>query len=187
METSTAINPNLLSNRLKNSMSSKDEKSASVEAAISNFLKNKKIGNQKSANNFREIDEGKLDGLQDRMRVLLAQRSNAPKEYYKKTQRWFGSIIALEKDSFTAKLEDLNSPDTYEVASFDIEDVSQGDRDLIGIGKNFYWSVGYYVSHDGQVKKESLIRFQRLPIWDSNDIDEAADSAKELHDTINWE
>src|SRR5690606_30270780 len=141
METSTAINPNLLSNRLKNSMSSKDEKSASVEAAISNFLKNKKIGNQKSANNFREIDEGKLDGLQDRMRVLLAPRSHAPKEDYNKAHRWFGSSIAVDDDSFRATHDAVRAPGTYEVVAVDLEDVSQGDRDVVGIGEHFYWSV----------------------------------------------
>jgi len=121
------------------------------------------------------------------MRALLTQRSTTAKEYYKKTQRWLGTIIATHEEFFTAKLEDLTSPGTYEIASFDVEDVSLGDRELIAVGKVFYWSVGYYVAKDGQIKKESLIRFQRLPQWVDADIDEVTDKARSLHDSINWD
>lgn len=181
----TVINHNLLENKMKNSMSEHGKGFSSVQGEISSYIK--LLKSQKPEENLGETKRYEMEGIQNKMRALLSHSTNIPKEYYKKTQRWLGTIITLEKDSFTAKLEDLNSPDTYEVAAFDLDDISLGDRSLVAIGKVFYWSVGYYVARDGQIKKESLIRFQRLPQWTETDIDEVTDKAKELHDTINWD
>jgi len=107
------------------------------------------------------------------------------KNYFSKTQKWLGHIIEIKGETFMAKLEDITNGGTYEIAEFDLEEVSQEDQELMALGAVFYWGVGYE-NRNGQVIKQSLIRFQRLPKWDQEDMDEALDRASRLNSLSNW-
>lgn len=107
------------------------------------------------------------------------------KSYVNRTQRWMGHIISISGDAFTAKLEDINSPGTFEVGDFELREVPEADKTLIKLGAAFYWSVGYSYLN-GTVAKTSTIRFQRLANWTTSEYDEAADRANELFKKLKW-
>lgn len=108
------------------------------------------------------------------------------KNHSEKTQRWVGYIDTISGDEFSAKLEDLNDPGTYEVANFDIAEVSKSDKELLSIGAVFYWSVGYS-NDNGQISKKSLIRFKRSVPFTIEEVDEVADWASKMVKRINWD
>jgi hypothetical protein len=105
--------------------------------------------------------------------------------FYTQTQSWVGTIINIEDDGFEAKLEDRKKAGTYEIADFQFDEISKEDKPLINVGAVFYWSVGY-ANDRGQVKKESIIRFQRLPQWTPQEIDIAVDRSKSTDIYSEW-
>jgi len=108
-------------------------------------------------------------------------------KYFSKTQKWVGYILGVNGDTITARLNDLNNPNTYEIADFEIRDVPYEDRELISLGAGFYWSVGY-VNDNGQIEKKSLIRFKRTIAWDETDVDRIKTNADNLYNKLNdWE
>jgi len=62
-------------------------------------------------------------------------------------------------------------PGTFEMGRFDLREVSEEDRSLLVEGAVFYWSIGYS-RINGQVQKQSNIRFQRLIPLDDDFIDQ---------------
>lgn len=118
---------------------------------------------------------------------LLNRRSNyPPTSYFSKVQKWVGYIIEINKNSFKAKLKDLTQNGTDEIGEFDLEEVSQEDLELVKEGAGFYWSIGY-ANKNGQIKKESILRFQRLSDWTEYEFDKISDRAQYLSDNLNWE
>lgn len=101
-------------------------------------------------------------------------------------QKWKGIVTEITESGFKAELEDQTNPGTKEVASFDLEEISPDDQKLIEIGAVFYWSIGYK-NQNGQVTKESLIRFQRIADWKEKDYDAAADRASSIYESLNFE
>lgn len=102
--------------------------------------------------------------------------------YFQSLQQWLGHVTEIDQESnlFTAKLQDLSSPGTYEIAEFEIRDIPEGDLDLLKIGAAFYWSLGYNYNRS-QKTKQSAIRFQRLNDWTEEEYDNAIDKANELY------
>ncbi|WP_289645050.1 hypothetical protein [Maribacter aestuarii] len=92
------------------------------------------------------------------------------KKYYTRIQNWQGMITEIKDESFKAKLSDLSSGGTDEIAEFDIKEISPSDEHLLEIGSLFYWSLGSYMEN-GQMVNRSEIRFQRLINLDVNDIE----------------
>lgn len=108
-------------------------------------------------------------------------------DYSVNTQIWIGYIDELYEDSFTAKLYDKADSTTYEIAEFSIqEDVSDGDKELLKVGAIFYWSL-VSANKNGQVKKESFIRFKRSIPVKVQEFDSLLDQADKLNDNIIWE
>jgi len=106
--------------------------------------------------------------------------------YFTKAQSWIGFVEDIGENDFKAKLIDKNSPDTYEIATFDQDEVSPGDNKLLTRGAVFYWSVGYE-NNKGQVSKQSLIRFKRSIDFTIDDIDSISDESSALLNNINWD
>lgn len=140
-----------------------------------------KYARQIGVNNLNDLYNAKINALSKRSIIKET-------EYFKQTQNWVGHIIQInDNEKFTAKLEDLNDPGTYEEAEFYFKDVSPDDQSLISLGSIFYWSVGYAVRIGGQVKKESLLRFQRLPAWNVAEFDKIVDASSALRARLKWE
>lgn len=106
--------------------------------------------------------------------------------YSKKTQRWIGYVLTVEGNTFKSRLEDLTTPGTDEVSEFEISDISPEDRELLQRGAVFYWSIGETMSN-GQLKKESIIRFKRSAPFSSRDIDRMEDRAEFILKTVSWD
>lgn len=105
--------------------------------------------------------------------------------YFKKVQKWIGVVEKITNNQFEAKLIDKTNIGSYEMATFDEEEISPSDKDLYSIGAVFYWSVGY-ISENGQISKKSLLRFKRSIEWDENVLNNIIDKADSLAKNINW-
>lgn len=106
--------------------------------------------------------------------------------YMCRSQNWVGHIIELSESEFTAKLIDKLDPTTYEIAQFGIDEVSPGDLGLLKVGALFYWSVGF-ANQNGQVLKQSLIRFKRSIDFSVQEFDTLIDKAKEINASLKWD
>lgn len=106
--------------------------------------------------------------------------------YAKKFTKMKGFVTSIEDDYFTAYLFEKDVEGAYEEGEFNIEDIDKDDRDLFKIGGVFYWTFGHFVLN-GQVKKMSEIRFQRLPNLSTDEFDRIYDEAKELNDSLDWD
>ena len=133
--------------------------------------------------------EGKNEPISyfdNKINALTKKPYSNPQSYFKQSQSWVGHVIEIGNEFFTAKLEDFGGTSTYEIADFDLEEVSKEDANCLALGSVFYWSVGYAV-RGSQIFKESFIRFQRLPSWSGAEMDKVADQAADLARTIKWD
>ena len=107
--------------------------------------------------------------------------------YSIKTHCWQGYVVDINQNTFTAKLEGLKgNSGTYEIGEFEISEVSPDDKELLCTGAIFYLSVGS-VMQNGQLKKESILRFKRAVNWTLTDFDSAVDLADRLSKNISWD
>ena len=107
--------------------------------------------------------------------------------YNKETQHWVGYITTISSNGFYANLQDrIPDDDTIEVAEFDFSEVSKSDYKLVKLGAIFYYSIGF-VNDNGQIKKESFIRFQRSIPFEIEDVDEIEGRIAKLKTNINWD
>jgi len=115
----------------------------------------------------------------------LPENKSKINSFFSKTQRWVGHVSEINGDIFIAKLEDLTNSGTYEFGEFEMTEISPEDKKLVQIGAAFYWSVGYS-NHNGQVRKESIIRFQRTVKWDQAYLNDALDNYDKHDKTLKW-
>ena len=101
-------------------------------------------------------------------------------------QKWEGYVIRVLDNSLLVRLVDLTQKGADEEAEIPIEEISEDDRHLIKPGAIFYWNIGYLDSYSGQRTRVSVIRFQRLPAWSKDEIDEAKRKADKLRHSICW-
>lgn len=111
---------------------------------------------------------------------------NHYKDYTKNLQSWIGYVTEVNEKTFKAELIDMTNGGTKEVADFEVLDVSPQDRHLISNGATFYWNIGQKM-RSGQATNESIIRFQRVVLFNEDDINEAADSAADLFENLKFE
>jgi hypothetical protein len=83
-----------------------------------------------------------------------------------KTFEWEGIVTSVSKATFEARLMNVKGmADKFvEYADFDLQDVPDGDRDLVQPGGVFRWVVGLE-SRSSTRQKYSKIVFRRLPAW----------------------
>lgn len=91
-------------------------------------------------------------------------------------KKWNGYIVNIEREEFTAILTDPlgKSPDIK--ASFSIDEVAEGDRDLVVENALFDWVISRERKLHGQIENKDFLIFKRLPMWKKSDLD--AKSAK---------
>lgn len=118
--------------------------------------------------------------------ILLRTSNLRPQDRFVSLQKWEGVVLAIEQDSFLARLLDLSQGTSEEEGEFSIDDVSEEDRLLLKPGAIFYWNIGYHDSRTGQRRKVSEIRFRRLPAWTAREIEAAEREARRLRALIGW-
>jgi len=111
--------------------------------------------------------------LQFGERVLSQPKMPPFKEYSKAIQKWEGKVISLSGDTFRATLSPLVGDKIDQEAEIYIEDVTPDERPFIEPGAVFYWSIGYIERPSGR-RRESVLRFRRLPMWTGNEVKKKA-------------
>jgi hypothetical protein len=150
--------------------------------AIKNIAEDIKVVNERNKNEGTVLADPYLS-YSEFVIPKLSQITVSNKNYFRNAQRWIGHVISIDGETFSAKLEDLKSLSTYEIAEFENKEVPEDDIELIGIGNVFYWSVGYNVKN-GTVQKVSILKFQRLPILDADEIEEKVKSLDSAVDHV---
>jgi hypothetical protein len=101
-------------------------------------------------------------------------------------KKYEGFVTARSEDSFSARLFENNSDYPVVEAEFDLEELSETDRELAVEGAPLVWTIGY--SYEGSTRKrESLIYLRRLPVWTSKDLEKGRSAAADLTRAIQWE
>lgn len=118
-------------------------------------------------------------------RVVLT-RPVSSQNSFRLLQRWDGTVVSLDDDTFTAVIRDKTNPLNYdEEVTISFEEVPPEDHGLIMRGAIFYWSVGYSEGPGRPRERASRIRFRRLPAWSEREISDAANRAAALIDALN--
>jgi hypothetical protein len=158
------------------------------ETFISSIEKGIALTKEKNLPDTKDLipDEASQDTYFELSNLLSGKWNYAPVNYFSKVQKWVGNVIEINDKSFMGKLKDLTQEGTDEIAEFDLKEVSPEDIELVKLGAGFYWSIGY-ANKNGQVKKESILRFQRLSAWTVYEFDKVSDRARYLSENLKWE
>ena len=126
------------------------------------------------------------DAIREERPVLIYPAKAERSSYFISLQKWEGSVIEVKTDSFVAKLVDMKNDALDEKADILISEVSEDDLPLVVPGAIFYWTIGYYVAKSRQRKRESVIRFRRLPEWTTDEIVAAEREAEKSINLLGW-
>lgn len=123
----------------------------------------------------------------ERVRVLRAQRVNTRSdERYILLKKYEGFVTSRADETFMARLAQNTSDYPVLEAEFELEELSEEDRELAVEGAALVWTIGY--RYDGSTRKrESAIYFRRLPAWSDKEIEQGREAAQELTRGIRWE
>lgn len=91
-------------------------------------------------------------------------------------QAWFGYVLEIGDETFTARLTDLNNREVEAEAEIYLVEVSDEDRTLLRPGAFFYWLIG--------LNKNGFLRFIRIPPFTNEDIDIAHLESKEVRKVL---
>lgn len=120
---------------------------------------------QHDADTNRNID-------QQQSKIWLYRPTHRTIPKLKVLQKWEGTVTEVEDRVITAYIYDkLNPTNGRQEISFYTDEVAPRDHKFISPGAIFYWYIGYRDEINGQRKRESVIDFQRLPAWRSEDIE----------------
>lgn len=102
-------------------------------------------------------------------------------------QEWEGYVTAVRGSTFTARLTDLTEDATRaeEEADFPTDDVVEGDRELLAVGRVFRWAVGYFLVGATRLRASHIV-FRRLR-WTKEELVRAEEEGRELAAKIKWE
>lgn len=110
---------------------------------------------------------------------LIILPSSSKKPRYLQEKEWLGMVTAVDEVGFTARLKDYRRGPDLET-SFLFEEIPQEDLDLVQLGSEFYWSLGYRIEPNGQRLRYSLVHFRRLPKWTAQKLTEARQRARDV-------
>jgi len=101
-------------------------------------------------------------------------------------KKYEGFVTARGEDSFSARLFENNSDYPVVEAEFDLEELSETDRELAVEGAPLVWTIGYAYAGSTR-KRESLIYLRRLPAWNDKELEKGRSAADDLTRAIQWE
>jgi hypothetical protein len=121
------------------------------------------------------------------VRVPRAQRvSTRHDARYILLKKYEGVVTSRGEQSFTARLFENASDYPVVEAEFDLDELSETDRELAVEGASLVWTIGY--GYDGSTRKrESAIYLRRLPPWSDKEIEQGSRAAEDLTRGIQWE
>lgn len=145
----------------------------------------------------RDEDQGKketatglsvIEGRKPESRIVIRTKTwTRPERRFKVLQAFEGTVTCVSGDECWVQIRDITS-DEYivEESSFSLAEISQCDLELVKPGAVFYWSIGYEDSLDGQRKRASGIRFQRIPFWTEEELKKVREESERLSKSIGW-
>jgi hypothetical protein len=115
-------------------------------------------------------------------RLLRSQ----PDQRYILLKKYEGFVTTRGEDSFSARLFESNSDYPVVEAEFELEELSETDRELAVEGAPLVWTIGY--AYEGSTRKrESLIYLRRIPAWSDKELEKGRAAADDLTRAIRWE
>lgn len=113
--------------------------------------------------------------------IIRIELARTPK--YLPHKAWLGTVTEMTEDGFVARLKDYSGdPDLLSEFSFD--EVSSYDRDLVEVGSEFYWNLGYKDALNGQRERYAILRFRRLPKITKEIIKSAQEEAADMLEAL---
>jgi hypothetical protein len=117
--------------------------------------------------------------------VYEIPRFRVPEQRFKALQQWRGTIVEIREGEFDAELRDRTDPSRpREIATFQKNEISEGDEALLRIGAVFDWAVGYVLTPSRQRLLVATIIFRRLPRWTESEITAVRKEAAEIEDLL---
>jgi hypothetical protein len=104
---------------------------------------------------------------------------DTPREPYDLKQKWEGYVLEVGQETFRARLTAIAGEPGQHIANIYLAEVDNAEKDLVKPGSIFYWSIGYRDLTSGR-RRESFIRFQRLPYRSERDFVAARQRGREL-------
>jgi hypothetical protein len=101
-------------------------------------------------------------------------------------QKWEGTVLSVDKETFSARLLDLNGDRPDQEASIYLEELSPRDLQRLVPGAVFYWYLGYRDEPNGDRERASRIRLRRLPPLSVGELVEARAWASRLRARLGW-
>ena len=125
-----------------------------------------------SSANLPEVGDGtsgsELEGKKFRSRISPAKPDALEqRENFKVLRNWEGVVTSVEE----------TCSDEIEI---DIDNVADGDRDLVQEGAIFYLTVGIRYPRGEGPQKTTRVVFRRMPRWSSRDIERGEAAANSL-------
>lgn len=117
--------------------------------------------------------------------VPLRTTSELPGNYLS-LKSWEGVVTKILDQEIKSILYSDDSEPPVE-ATIPLSEVSEDDLELVEEGAIFYWNIGYEVTRFGQRKRNSTIRFRRLPAWTPRELEQAKKSARGLLKYLEWD
>ncbi|HEX4119985.1 MAG TPA: hypothetical protein VH619_05095 [Verrucomicrobiae bacterium] len=114
----------------------------------------------------------------------VKQFGGQPKERYILLKKYQGFVCSQGETTFTARLFENASEHPVIEAEFDLEELSETDRELAVEGAALVWTIGYH--ENGPRKRESLIYIRRRPGWTEEESKEAKADTEALTSGITW-
>jgi hypothetical protein len=99
-------------------------------------------------------------------------------------KRYNGFVVSKGVESFLARLFEDRSDYPVLEAEFDLEELSDADRELVVEGAALVWTIGYH--EEESRKRESLIYMRRRPGWNRRELEQAELATQELTRDIQW-
>lgn len=100
-------------------------------------------------------------------------------------QKWDGSVLECDNETFTAKLLDTYGELEPHNATFSRSELLPDEQLLIEPGASFVWTLGYRQIGSTR-ERTSVLYFRRLPAWSESEIALAQERATALRQTIDW-
>ncbi|GAA4929090.1 hypothetical protein GCM10023204_40910 [Actinomycetospora succinea] len=88
---------------------------------------------------------------------------SAKPEKFVPLEGWEGVVESVSDGSFGARVLSMDLLADEETVELPLREVSDEDLRLVEPGAVFYWTIGYAITRGGQRRRESLLRFRRIP------------------------
>lgn len=130
-----------------------------------------------------ETERGSIQ--HDQLQPKVSGRMRAETRY-KLLQKFDGVVVDIDGTTVRTNLFEDEADHPAVQADFDLDEISESDRNRVQEGARFVWTIGY--TWIGSTKnRTSSLYFRRFPDWSMEEFTAAKERATELTSGISWE